>query len=57
MGELENVPEPMEDLDLGLRGPAGMWYRERWSGRLYRGPIADLVEEVTGVVRIDVEIR
>jgi hypothetical protein len=52
-----NAPEPVEDLDLDLRGPARAWYIERWSGRLYLGPVTDLVEEVTGVVRIEVEIR
>jgi hypothetical protein len=37
---------------------AEIWYhRERWARRFLRRPVADLVEEVTGVSRIDVEIR
>jgi hypothetical protein len=48
-------PEPVEYplLDPYVR----VWYRQGWARSFYRGPMADLVEEVTGVSRIDVEIR
>jgi hypothetical protein len=50
-----NDPELMEDpvSDPHVR----VWYRQGWASSFYRGPAADLVEEVTGVSRIDVEIR
>jgi hypothetical protein len=49
--------EPEEDCALELDGVPKVWCnRERWSRRFYQRPM-DLVEEVTGVSRIDVEIR
>jgi hypothetical protein len=37
---------------------ADVWcHGDGWTNRLFRRPVVDLVEEVTGVSRIDVEIR
>jgi len=53
-----NSNESEGEEDYGQQIVAEIWYhRERWARRFLRRPAADLVEEVTGVSRIDVEIR
>ena len=57
MEELTANSNESEGEDDGKQIVAEIWYhRERWARRFLRRPVADLVE-VTGVSRIDVEIR
>lgn len=52
----DNDAEGVEDYSQQI--VAEVWHHSaRWSRRLFRRPGVDLVEEVTGVSRIDVEIR